>query len=118
MRERGWVERGLGRAAFVVEIAKGPAEVFGPLKAALTSISAALTKYQVRFDTLFDKCPCQSHPQGIIAVKDKIEILHSRIAVLEQLFERPTSDGKETKRREGLLMYASCLHLDWMLKPS
>ena len=51
-------------------------------------------------------------------MKDKIEVLRSRIAILEKLFEQPASDEKETKLREELLMYASGLRLDWILKPS
>lgn len=38
-------------------------------------------------------------------MKDKIEILQSRIPALEELFERPTGDEKEAKRRGGLLRY-------------
>jgi len=53
VRERGRIERGLGRAAFVVDIAKGPAEIFGPLKAALASISGIYTKYQVDYNAPF-----------------------------------------------------------------
>ena len=56
--------------------------------------------------------------QNTVGVKDKIEILLSRIATLEKLFEQPASDEKETKLREGLSMYASGLRLDWILKSS
>jgi len=56
VRERGRIERGLGRAAFVVDIAKGPAEIFGPLKAALASISGIYTKYQVDYNAPFVAC--------------------------------------------------------------
>ena len=51
-------------------------------------------------------------------MKDKIEVLRLRIATLEKLFEQPASDEKEMKRREELLMYASSLRSDWMLKLS
>ena len=51
-------------------------------------------------------------------MKDKIEVLRLRIATLEKLFEQPASDEKDTKLREGLLMYASRLRLDWVLNPS
>ena len=47
VKERGWIDRSLGRAMAVVELAKGPAEAFGPLKAVLQSISVFYTKYQV-----------------------------------------------------------------------
>jgi len=36
---------------------------------------------------------------------------------MEELFEKPASDEEESERREELLMYASGLHSDWMLKP-
>ena len=50
MKERGPVDRVLGGAAFAFDVAKGAAEAFGPLKAALASISVVYTKYQVCFD--------------------------------------------------------------------
>ena len=56
MKERGRIERGLGRAAFVVDIAKGPAEIFGPLKAVLASISGVYTMYQVDYNALPEAC--------------------------------------------------------------
>ena len=49
-------------------------------------------------------------------MKDKIEVLRLRIATLEKVFEQPASDEKETKHREELLLYASGLRSDWMLK--
>ena len=52
--ERGRVDRALGRAAAVVELAKGPAEAFGPLKAVLASISGAHVQYRVCSDALFE----------------------------------------------------------------
>jgi hypothetical protein len=45
-------------------------------------------------------------------------VLRARIAKLEKIFEKPASDEKETKRREGLLMYASGPRFDPMLIPS
>ena len=53
VKERGWIDRNLGRAAFAVELAKGPAEVFIPLKAVLESISGAYAQYQVYFGVPF-----------------------------------------------------------------
>ena len=50
--------------------------------------------------------------QNAVAVKDKIEMLLSRIVTLEKLFEQVASDGKEKKLREGLSMYASGPHPD------
>ena len=52
VEERGWVDRNLGRIAFAVELAKGPAEAFTPLKAVLESISGVYAQYQVHFDAL------------------------------------------------------------------
>jgi hypothetical protein len=66
------------------------------------------------FEVLFR----QSNLQKTVAVKDKIEVLRLRIAKLEEIFEKPASDEKETKRREGLLTYASGLRFDQMLTPS
>ena len=50
----GQIDRALGRAAFVVELAKGPAEAFTPLKTILESISGVYAQYQVRFDIPFN----------------------------------------------------------------
>jgi hypothetical protein len=78
-----------------------------------------LSMHNIRFVPTLCSRPFsdRSHLQKTIAVKDKIEILRSRIAMLEKLFEEPASDGKETERREGLLTYASGFCSDWMLKP-
>ena len=54
VKERGWIDRNLGRAAFAVELAKGPAEAFGPLKAVLESISGVYAQYQVHFGPPFN----------------------------------------------------------------
>ena len=56
VKERGWVERNLGRVAFVVDITKGPAEIFAPLKAVLASVSGAYIKYQVNSNALLKAC--------------------------------------------------------------
>ena len=118
VKERGHFDRALDRAAFAVELAKGPAEIFSPLKTALASISIVYSKYQVCIDTSLRDLLLRLHLQNTLIVKDKIEVLHSRIAVLEKLFGRPASDKRETKRREGLLMYASSLCPGSMLKLS
>ena len=52
-KERGRVDRILGRAAFAVGLAMGPAEAFTPLKAVLASISGVYTQYQVHFHAPF-----------------------------------------------------------------
>ena len=83
----------------------------------MESISIIYAQYQVCSDALFKALLTGSHLQKTVAVKDKIEILRSRIAMLEKLFEEPASDGKETERREGLLTYASGFYSDWILKP-
>ena len=54
VKERGWVDRNLGRVAFAVELAKGPAEAFTPLKAVLESISGVYAQYQVHFGALLN----------------------------------------------------------------
>ena len=90
----------------MVDVAKGPAEAFTPLKAVLESISVLCEIYQVRLVICSRPGILQSHPQNTAAVKDKIEVLLLRIAALEKLFEQPASDEKETRRREGLSMYA------------
>ena len=41
------MDQALGRAAFAVGVAKGPAEAFGPLKAVLESISVVYARYEV-----------------------------------------------------------------------
>ena len=53
-----------------------------------------------------------------MAVEDKIEILCLRITKLVKLFEEPAGDEEENRRRGKLLMYASGLCFDRMLKPS
>jgi len=118
VNERGHFDRALDRAAFAVELAKGPAEIFSPLKAALASISIIYAKYQVCIDILLRDFLSRLHLQNTLTVKDKIEVLHSRITVLEKLFGRPASDERETKRREGLSMYASSLRPGSILKLS
>ena len=52
------------------------------------------------------------HLQNTVAVRDKIELLRSRIAKLEKLFKEPASDKKEIKLREALLTYANSLLSD------
>ena len=89
----------------MVDIAKGPAEAFGPLKAVLESVSVLCEKYQVRLIVPFEDIRRQSHLQNTAAVKDKIEVLLSRVAALEKLFKQPAGDEKEIKRREGMSMY-------------
>ena len=102
----------------MVDIAKGPAEAFSPLKAVLASISVLCEKYQVCFYIPF-KAICQrSHLQNTAAVKDRIEILLSRIASLEKLFKQPAGDEKESKRREGVSMYAISLRSGQILIPA
>jgi len=99
----------------VIDIARGPAEAFGPLKAVVQSISILCEKYQVCVHTSFKVALLQPNLQNIAAVKDKIQILLSRITALEKLFESPAGDEKEIKRREGISVYAISFHSDWML---
>ena len=100
----------------VVDIAKGPAEAFGPLKAVLESISVLYTKYQVLFFRPVRCPPLTIASQGTVDVKNKIEILCSRIATLVKLIGGSPSSNDEKKRREGLVKYVSCLRSGWILK--
>jgi len=103
----------------VIDLAKGPAEAFGPLKAVLESISVFYTKYQVLFLSPCSRCFSDRFAsQGAVDVGNKIEILCSRITRLVELFERPASDEEEKKRRGELIKYASCFCSGQMLKPS
>ena len=40
-----------------IDVTNGAAEVFGPVKTVLTTISASYTKHQVSFDTPFEATP-------------------------------------------------------------
>jgi hypothetical protein len=53
VKERGWNSRAVDRLAAVVDLAKGPAQAFAPLKAVLESISVVYAKYQVFLNPLF-----------------------------------------------------------------
>jgi hypothetical protein len=46
--ERGWKDRALGTAALALDLGKGVAEAFGPLKAVLATISVFYDQCQVR----------------------------------------------------------------------
>jgi len=61
---------------------------------------------------------CSRSSSDAVDVKGKINTLCSRVVALEKLFEKPACDGREKKRREGLLMYASGLRSGWTLKVS
>lgn len=45
--ERDWKDRAAGSAAIVLDVAKGAAEAFGPLKAVLEIVSAVYNQYKV-----------------------------------------------------------------------
>ena len=53
VKERHWVDRILAGAAIVVDLVKGGAEAFIPLKATLECISVVCANYQVCFTSLF-----------------------------------------------------------------
>ena len=53
--------------------------------------------------------------QETAAVKEKIEVLRSRISVLEKVFEQPAGDEAEKGRRDKLLTYVTGLHSDLLL---
>jgi len=103
----------------VIDLAKGPAEAFGPLKAVLESISVFYTKYQVLFFSPYSRSSSDScASQGAVDVGNKIEILCSRITKLVELFGKSASDEEEKKRREELIKYTSCLCSGRKLNPS
>jgi hypothetical protein len=102
----------------MIDLAKGPAQAFAPLKAVLESISVFYAKYQVFFMLCSGSSSDDYISRDTVAVGDKIELLCSRITKLVKLFENPAGDEEEQKRRGNLLMSASGLRLDRMLKPS
>jgi len=48
--------------------------------------------------------------QETAAVKEKIDVLRSRIFVLEKVFEQPAGDETEKRRRDKFLTYVTGLH--------
>ncbi|KAF9786263.1 hypothetical protein BJ322DRAFT_775760 [Thelephora terrestris] len=84
--ERGWKDRAIGGTALVFDVAMGISEAFSPLKAALQTVSVVYGQYK-----------------ETAAVKEKIDVLHSRIGVLEEVFGKPTRDEAEKNRRKELL---------------
>ena len=53
--------------------------------------------------------------QETAAVKEKIEVLRSRIAFLEKIFEQPAGDEAEKGRRDKLLTYVTGPHSNLLL---
>ena len=45
--ERDWKDRAVGTAGIALDVAKGAAEAFGPLKAVLEAVSALYSQYKV-----------------------------------------------------------------------
>ena len=80
----------------------GAAEAFSPLKATLATISAVYAQYQVRPSPSFGNSFRPIYIQDTAAVMDKVESLRSRVAALEKVFEKPTDDDAEKKRRKEL----------------
>ncbi|KAF9786828.1 hypothetical protein BJ322DRAFT_1217819 [Thelephora terrestris] len=78
------------------EIAKGTAEVFGILKAALATISVVYAEYQ-----------------ETVAVKDKVGTLVSRVAALQAVFEKPADDKAEERRRDELKTKMETIEKTW-----
>jgi len=79
---------------------------FGPLKATLGIISTVYTNYEVRLRSLLTIIPWLTHLQETVAIRNKIDDLFSRMAVLEPLFTALPSDVAEQRRRSGLIRYA------------
>ena len=102
---RDWKDRTIGSAALVLDVAKGAAEAFGPLKAVLETVSAVYNQYKVLSLRYHPRRPSDMDLQETAAVRDKIEVLRSRIATLEKIFEKTAVDVPEERRRKGLLTY-------------
>ena len=100
----------LGGAAITLDVARGTAEAFGPLKAILAVISAAYSHYEVCSLSLSQTPSLMDYPQQTVAVRNKIDSLLSRIGVLEALFAAPAGGVTEEERRNELLRYATALH--------
>lgn len=115
--ERDWKDRAIGSASIALDIALSVAEAFSPLKAALATVSTVYGQYKVRslppVETFFLKV----HFQETAAVVGKIEVLSSRITFLEKIFEQPTSDEAEKRRRKELLRCVVCLCSGRVLRP-
>jgi len=101
----------------MTNLTEGQAESLDPLKAILELISSLRAQYQVRFYVLFMVLLRQLHLQATVDIKERMDILYSRITRLAELFGVPASDGVEEDRRERFLTYAIGLRLGWMLKP-
>jgi len=56
-----------------------------------------------------------NHVQETVAVREKVDNILSRIAVLEGYFSAPSEDVAEKKRRDQLLRYAIVPHPDPLL---
>jgi len=97
-----------------LEVAKAAAEAFGPLKAALEATSTVYTQYKVRPQPSFVEL-LLINLQETAAVKEKIEVLRSRVSVLEKVFEQSASDEAEKRRRDELLTYVNGLHSNPLL---
>ena len=95
----------LGTPAITLGVPSEAAEVFGPLKAILGVISAVYTQYEVCLQLLLGILP-DNCLQETVAVRNKINNLLSRIAVLEVLLATPAGDVAEKKCWNELLLYA------------
>ena len=107
---RGWKDTAISGAELVFEVAKGASEAFGPLKAVLMTVSTVYNQYKVRRLPSTRFLSILTHPQETAAVKDKIEVLLSRITKLEKVFEKPSVDEEERGRRKELLLFVIYLH--------
>ena len=109
---RGWKDTAISGAELVFEVAKGASEAFGPLKAVLMTVSAVYDQYKVhQLPSARNFLPTLTHLQGTVAVKDKIDVLLSRITKLEKVFEKPSVDEEERGRRKELLLFV--IYLRW-----
>ncbi|KAF9643442.1 hypothetical protein BDM02DRAFT_1470175 [Thelephora ganbajun] len=90
--ERNRKDTAPGAAAIRVDISKGPAERFDPLKVVLGTISAAYINYK-----------------EAAAVRNKTEDLLSRIEALEARFATPPGNVVEQKRRREVIRKLGCI---------
>jgi len=115
---RDWKDRAIGGAALVFDVATAAAETFGPLKATLEAISTVYNQYKVRSLPTAVAFLLTINLQETAAVRDKIEVLRSRIGTLEEIFDKPADEEEEKRRRGELLTYVIDLRSIRILRAS
>ena len=108
---RGWKDTAISGAELILKVAETASEAFGPLNAVLTTVSAVYGQYKVhQLPATRNFLSTLTYLQETAAVKDKIDVLHSRITKLEKVFEKPSVDEEERGRRNELLLFVIYLH--------